>query len=316
MMITIKRITILLGCTMALSGCTSWFQVKNDPFAGIDVRPVMTVKHANGSAKIMYLLGRYYQGKMNYKKAIAAYEMALARNPNHVEVHNGLGVIHTVQGNHELALQHFHKAIELAPTATYLHNNLGYAYLIQGQETKAAESLKQALHIDPKNKWARTNLTVALERGLENEPPLQKVAKPEIPASSSKIVAETHNELAPDNNSTSIEISNGNGVTGMARRVSDYFRQIGFSGARLTNHQTFQQTQTEIYYRSGFYKQAEHIIQFLPAQVKAIESEDLRGDIHVKILLGQDFSKKISYFSSENKTKIVQKSDVIVTGIN
>ena len=276
----------------------------------------MSVKHASGSAKIMYLLGRYYQGKINYEKAIAAYEKALEKNPDYIEVHNGLGVIHTVQGNHELALQHFQKAIELSPTATFLHNNLGYAYLLQGQETKAAESLKRALQLDPGNKWARTNLTATLKRGLEDKSPLQTVAKPKIPASSSRIAGENQVELASDNKNTNLEISNGNGVTGMAKQVSDYFRQAGYSGARLTNHQTFQQKQTEIYYRSGFHKQAEHIIQLLPAQVKAIESEDLRGDIHVKILLGRDFSKKVSYFSSENKTKIVQKSDVIVAGIN
>lgn len=315
-MIMIKKFTFLFGCTMVLSGCTSWFQVNNDPIAGINVKPVMTVKHANSSAKIMYLLGRYYQGKINYKKAIAAYEMALKKNPDYVEVHNGLGVIHTVQGNHELALQHFQKAIELSPTATYLHNNLGYAYLLQGQETKAAESLKQALRLDPGNKWARTNLTAVLDRNLEYKAPLQNVVKPEIPASAPEVVGENKVELASDFKSTTLEVSNGNGVTGMARQVSDYFHQVGYSRARLTNHQTFQQIQTEIYYRSGYSNQAAQLIQFLPAQVKTIESDDLRSDIQVKILLGQDFSKEVSYFNAENNIKIVQKSDVIVAGIN
>lgn len=364
MMFKVKKLTWVLGCTLALSGCASYY--KNDSLADIDIKPVMIVNHANGSPKIMYLLGRYYQGKIDYKKAIAAYEKALAANPDYVAVHNGLGVIYSIQGRHELALQHFQKAISLEPMATYLHNNIGYAYLTQGRETDAAASLRQALQIDPKNKQARTNLAVTFERvGLHDEAALLMLAAPgsktiepsaeiattalrntmpvhvadvtvaESPAQNQtgtklmqvapniyEYISAQHDPLLAiltdqgsvaqedtsiNNKMVRIEVSNGNGVTGMAREVSDFFQKNGFVKARLTNHQTFRQPHTAIYYQSGNHEQAKLINQMLPSQVRVIENSELRGDIQVKILLGQDFSRKTAYFNKNGNVEVVAR---------
>ena len=167
-MFRIKQLSWAVGCTLALNGCA--FLQKDTSLADIEIKPVMNIRHANGSPKIMYLLGRYYQGKIDYQKAITSYEKALEKKPDYVEVHNGLGVIYSIQGRHELSLQHFLKAIEISPKETYLYNNLGYAYLIQGNETEAVRSLEQALLLDPKNERARLNLATVHERiGLNNK---------------------------------------------------------------------------------------------------------------------------------------------------
>lgn len=351
MIFKVKKLTLVLGSALALSGCASYY--KSDSLTDMDIRPVMNVQHSSSSPKIMYLLGRYHQGKINYKKAIEAYEKALAADPDYVEVHNGLGVIYSVQGKHELAVQHFQKAINLAPQATYLHNNLGYAYLVQGRETDAAESLQLALKIDPGNKQARINLATAFERvGLHDNAAILRLAAPKMLKPSVKPTVSSRNTMtanvtdttiksSPTENETTaklkqvspnvyeyesikqdpllallsdqapamhkdvrIEVSNGNGVTGMAKKVSGFFQNNGFAKARLTNHQTFTQPQTTIYYQPGNHEQANQINQMLPKQVNVLENNELHRNIQVKVLLGQDISRQVAYFHKQDSVKV------------
>lgn len=348
-MFKVKQLSWMLGCTLALNGCTS-IQKDTSLADDIEIKPVMRVKHANGSPKIMYLLGRYYQGKIDYPRAITAYEKALAAKPDYVEVHNGLGVIYSIQGKHELALQHFHKAIEFAPNETYLYNNLGYAYLTQGNPAEAIQSLEKAVALDPENKRARLNLAIAQERINSNNKVTLLQANPvNSPPSITQKTSETDLNEAHDNGSKSdsddklesevastslhpdaqsshhedskvlgsadirLEVSNGNGITGMARQVSVFFKQQGLAAVRLTNHQTYNQYQTEIYYRSGNYQQAYQINQVLPKQVKLIESDRLRNDIQIKILLGRDYSPEAAYFNKKDPIHISQNAKKSVT---
>lgn len=345
-MFKVKQLSWMVGCALALNGCTS-IQIDTSS-ADIEIKPVMRVNHANGSPKIMYLLGRYYQGKIDYQRAIAAYEGALATKPDYVEVHNGLGVIYSIQGRHELSLQHFHTAIEYAPMETYLYNNLGYAYLIQGNTAEAVKSLEKAVLLDPGNKRAQLNWAVAQERinlddkvtALQadsiNSLPLviQEVSNVNVNGVNDKVskfndeaksLAKSvsyraddqishHNDFKSlDSTYIRLEISNGNGITGMAKQVSVFFQQHGVAKARLTNHQTYKHYQTEIYYRSGNYDQAYQINQMLPMQVKLVESNELRSDIQIKILLGQDFSREAAYFNKKELMQVSQNAKKSVT---
>lgn len=94
----------------------------------------------------------------------------------------------------------------------------------------------------------------------------------------------------------SIEVANGNGVTGMARKVSEFLQQNGFARARLTDRRPFQQVQTEIQYRPGSYILADQISQMMPNQVPMVESYALRRDIQVRVVLGKDVAHQIAYF--------------------
>lgn len=157
-MFRVRQLAWAMGCVSLLSGCTlyPWYQNKGEQTVGI--KPVMEIHHAIHSADAMYQLGRYYQAKVNYAEAIAAYEKALQADPGHVEAHNGLGVTHCLQDRHELALQYFRKAIGMAPLAAHLHNNLGYAHLVHGQEAEAVSAFERALVLEPQNQRARHNL--------------------------------------------------------------------------------------------------------------------------------------------------------------
>lgn len=337
-----QQLRWILGSVLVLAACTSI--QKDTTIGGVEIKPVTRVNHASGSPRIMYLLGRYHQGKLDYQKAIAAYEKALAVRPDYVEVHNGLGVIYSMQGKHELSLQHFHKAIELAPQETYLYNNLGYAHLIWGNFAEAIQSLNKAVSLDPENKRAHWNLAIAQERNRSDNKVV--VASQPNPDSSSSLVSQelsktdndeegdhiTHfrenansqlasviapkddldahdkNSRLPDNKNIRLEVSNGNGISGMAKQISVFLQQRGVASVRLTNHLTYNQNKTEIYYRSENYHQAYQINQMLPVPVKLVESDQLRHDIQIKILLGQDFSREAAYLNTKEPVQVSQQS--------
>jgi Tfp pilus assembly protein PilF len=369
-MFKVKQLVCMMGCVSLVGGC-ALYQGRDKET--LSIKPVMDVKHSAGGSEAMYWLGRYHQGKVNYREAIAAYEKALAANPGHVEAHNGLGISYSLHGRHELALQHFRKAIELSPAATHLHNNLGYAHLVRGQESEAAFAFEAALQLDPENRQARDNLgAVYGKMGLHDQAAVLTLARSQ-PAVAPAAISTTESAPAPGNSPATmppgtitvveeqsmqqdvdtrlvqiaphvfefrmaevdrvvailtdkntgetitphnsrkvgsqnirIEVSNGNGVAGMARQVSAFLQQNGFAKARLTDRQPFQQIQTEIRYRPGYYVLAGQISQMMPKKARLLESSDLRSDIQVRVLLGKDVARETGYFDGPRKIRIAQ----------
>jgi Flp pilus assembly protein TadD len=86
-----------------------------------------------------------------------------------------------------------------------------------------------------------------------------------------------------------IEVSNGNGVNQMAKRVGIYLQKKGYQVGRLTNSWAFDHGQTRIYYQEGNWEIALQVADELPAYYDLIELKRLdRPYIQVKILLGKD----------------------------
>ena len=114
-----------------------------------------------------------------------------------------------------------------------------------------------------------------------------------------------------DSKGLRIEVSNGSGIAGMAREVSNFLRENGLPQARLTDRQPFGQVQTEIHYRPSSYKLAEQISRMMPKQVppKQIpvkEGYNLRKDIQVRILLGADIARPTAYPNTGGSTNVSQ----------
>jgi Tfp pilus assembly protein PilF len=105
----------------------------------------------------------------------------------------------------------------------------------------------------------------------------------------------------------SIEVSNGNGVTGMAKKVSELLQQNGFAKARLTDQRPFQQAQTEIQYRPGSYLLACQINNMIPTQVPIVESRILRRDIQVRMVLGRDVAQ-VAFPDQRSTIQIAQEA--------
>lgn len=88
-----------------------------------------------------------------------------------------------------------------------------------------------------------------------------------------------------------IEVSNGNGVTGMAGKGASYFRSLGFTVGRITNAPRFTYESSKIYYQKGYLDIAKAIAEIVPGPQKLEMVEDLgRAGIGVRLLLGRDMA--------------------------
>lgn len=99
---------------------------------------------------------------------------------------------------------------------------------------------------------------------------------------------------------TRLEVSNGNGVTGMAARVGRWLATQGTHTDRLSNQPHFSQQQTVVQYRNGHEEAALRIARSLPASAKAdsLPTQGLRSD--VRVVLGRDWVRTAACLSQNS----------------
>lgn len=130
-----------------------------------------------------------------------------------------------------------------------------------------------------------------------------QTAQPE----STNVVEQQARAAVPAAKPYSIEVSNGNGVTGMARKVAGFLEGEGYSRARLTNQKPFQVASSQVQYRSGYREQAQSLVLTLPGQPGIAQADDLRGDISIRVVLGKDLAGNVAYFErSQGKIRLVR----------
>ena len=97
-----------------------------------------------------------------------------------------------------------------------------------------------------------------------------------------------------------LEVSNGNGVTGMAARVGRWLATQGLQTDRLTNQQPFVQQQTVVQYRAGYEETAVRVARSLPANARAdsAPTQGLRSD--VRVVLGRDLMRTAACVSTDS----------------
>jgi tetratricopeptide (TPR) repeat protein len=134
----------------------------------------------------------HFESGIGLKKALAAFEAALKRNPNGaIELHNlgtterklgnaeraeqllrsamqadsklpqaayTLGLVHRTRGDTAAAISAFEAARARAPTEPSVHYQLGRLYREQRQEAKALQSFVDALQLDPQHTGAMYQL--------------------------------------------------------------------------------------------------------------------------------------------------------------
>lgn len=84
-----------------------------------------------------------------------------------------------------------------------------------------------------------------------------------------------------------LEISNGNGVTGLAARYRAVLGKVGILASRLSNARPFRQQASVIEYRPGFAAQAASLQRALPGRT-ALQQSDALARADVRLLLGKD----------------------------
>ena len=104
-------------------------------------------------------------------------------------------------------------------------------------------------------------------------------------------------------NSVGIEISNGNGINRMAKKVGNYLKEKGFNVRRLTNANHFSHSRTKIIYQKGYDQTVEEILKHIPLyQIKKEIGKLDRPQINVKILIGKDLIPYLEKFENGEKS--------------
>jgi tetratricopeptide (TPR) repeat protein len=119
------------------------------------------------SASTLYRLGTLLTKSGRGTQAKAAFERALALQPDLAEASNDLGALLAEEGDLEGAIQRFRAALAATPDYPDALNNLGYALLQTGQPQKARELYEKALKLQPDFVEALNNL--GLIYGREGE---------------------------------------------------------------------------------------------------------------------------------------------------
>lgn len=336
-MLKLKPIALALSSALLTASCATLNDPGEKPYR---VEPVSRIGGAGSAAN--YQLGRYYQGRVRYDKAIAAYRQALEENPGLSDAHNNLGVVFAEQQLYEKAIEEFKAGIADSPRAAHLHNNLGYAYVFVGRNEEALASLQEAQRLDPGNKRIAANLRLVQERlgiGESATSVRHEATAFEEDTSKSKLV-QIHPgvyELRPKNPELvsvataslrpnvaeplrGLEVSNGNGVTGLAKKVARFLKRQGVMATRLTNSKPFTQKSTQIEYRHGFMHQANSINSQLPRLVPVVQTKQLREGVNVRLVLGKDVTQeafeKQPALESPSRSRVAANDPVAASGPN
>ena len=94
--------------------------------------------------------------------------------------------------------------------------------------------------------------------------------------------------IATATKTSRVEVANGNGVTGMARRIGRVLGQRGIAVSRLTNALPYHQQNTKIQYRFGYEQAATALKNALNGHAVIVPANHLSARSDVRLVLGKD----------------------------
>lgn len=252
-------------------------------------------------------LGVVYSRLGKLQEAIGEFNTALQKSPQASHIYNNLGYAYYLQGQDDQSISAYKQALALNPANQRAQANLNLVYkrtgntnaMLQPDEIKpavasavataevAAQAAESSYQLKERHSLQEDSGVIARAsdsslRVVEIAPAIFRLEKPQAPAQS----------MAKNYAKVKIEVANGNGVTGMARKVGAFLRNAGFAAARLTNQKPFNVKQSEVQYRTGYRDEAEKLKAIIDGESKLIQRDDLRADINIRVLLGNDMKGK------------------------
>lgn len=277
----LSRIKFYKGDPDSLYKQACYFQKRNkhslaiENFKNILLADPNNVRAYNGMGVSYDLLG-------DLPRAIESYKSALEVNANLDYVQNNLGYTYLRLGKLDAAIDAFEKAIALNNQKRLYHNNLGLAYVKKGQldqgfdefmlaedKARAHYNMAQVLYQNGSYGEAKTHFAKAsvlnpsiagVKIGLRAAELLANISQDKAKSPEQK----TDIKQQSLGKEIVVEISNGNGVYRMARRMRSYLRKKGIERIRISNARHFNYAKTKIYYPKGYLDDAYHLAKLIP----------------------------------------------------
>lgn len=283
------------------------------------------VKLAPNAAHIRNNLGYALYLSKSYGEAASTLERAVALNPANQVAHTNLALALDKAGNREQAVQVMAQVTQPQPVVSPVAQVSQQAKTsVAAPATAAIPSAMPQLAL-PKNWGVITQAApkpVPQAAIMQNKPnvyalreqtEVQVIAKPfqqtsvqpenkSVVAAAQKPVPAAEYRIRMDKPALSvarhyrIEVSNGNGVTGMAKKVAGFLGVAGYSGAHLTNQKPFHVALSQVQYRAGYREQAQSLALTLPRRPGIAQTDNLRANISIRVVLGKDLTGKVAYF--------------------
>jgi len=250
---------LLTGCSLDLGRFFNQGSSTEDPAAIV----------ASGS---LYLQrGRRAFERGDYGIAISMLEQELGRNEQSIAALNGLGASYDQLGRHDVARRYYFRALDLAPDSALTLANLGYSYQLEGRAGDSVRVYQLALKQAPDNALALAQLPVARQQLAQQQPGAAEVDRP----------------------AALLQISNGNGVRGIASATAWSMDAERFRVTSLDNTPGFDVARTRILYRPHVRDRAEQLGRSLYVEPELRETTLLDTDVDIRLVLGHDFARHV-----------------------
>lgn len=260
------------------------------------------VRNDSRYCKAYNALGMSYDALTDCDLAYDAYERAVQCDPQAAYLYNNYGCSNILCGDYEKGLALLFMAEQLSGDNSRIKNNIKLAQRLVERKNNVGLS---ALHDATLALAPETALDQVGNEGQSAEASVEESVEDLQSAASTNTVVDTlvteqakkmslQDQTVPAEQYAkgAVEVSNGNGVTGMARRSADYLRGYGFDIRRITNAKHFRFDYSMIYYKKGYLQLAKELAKVIPG-AQNLEKVDALGreSLGVRILLGRDLVK-------------------------
>ncbi|MCG8623354.1 MAG: tetratricopeptide repeat protein, partial [Proteobacteria bacterium] len=102
------------------------------------------------ASQVQFQIAKLYFQQEEYEKARDAFAATVALDSKNMDARNSLGYIYEQLNNYDAATQVYEDTLEVEPHNLYALNHLGLAYKQLGRLDDAEQVLRKAIEVDPK----------------------------------------------------------------------------------------------------------------------------------------------------------------------
>ncbi len=267
----------------------------------------------NAAAAIHAQQGRLAQARAMMLAVIVDYPAAS-------QAYNNLGYIDHLRGDHAGAAQYIRRALELDPHNARALNNLRLveaALAHAGPAAPGAPVPALPAAAPPPAPASATAARMALVQVVPNvyELRLTPKAAPPLMVGASVLaslplplaIAALPPAAAPAMAPVRLDVANGDGTPGLARRIGALFGQHGFPVARLSNERPFGQRDTRIEYRPGYAQPAEALRKLIAGPVVLAPVQALAAGADLRVVLGKNTQRAMAQRDSATQLRLATR---------